>query len=74
MTLTQGQKRRKKFLRVFRFLRRHHSAIKRFSGPRPQFLDSARRGLQDVLYFFSMKNHIGSEQTVKIVIKFYIFL
>ena len=46
-------------LRVFRPLRGRHSAHKRFWGPRPRFLETARRALQDVLYtFFSKKNQI----------------
>ena len=46
-------------LRVFRPLRRRHSAHKRFWEPRLRFLETARRALQDVLYtFFSKKNQI----------------
>ena len=46
-------------LRVFRPLRGRHSAHKRFWGPRPRFLETARRALQDVLYtFFSKKIQI----------------
>ena len=48
---------REYFLRGFWSLCERHSAYKRFLGPRPRFLETARRALQDVLYnFFQKKN------------------